>query len=136
MEERKKAALKTLAHWDNAEAQRPLSVGEMEVKVKARHEFKRWALMEEMSWSHKYREIWLKEGDKNISFFHRMANSHKRHNHIKRMRINGVWSEESSLRKDIASAFQALLSKPVEWRANIQGLIFSRIFDMEAGNLE
>ena len=92
--------------------------------------------MEEMSWRQKFREIWLKERDKNTGFFHRMAKSHKRHNHIKRMRINGVWSEEISLRKDIASAFQALLSDPSEWRTNIQGLIFSRISNMGAANLE
>ena len=65
-----------------------------------------------------------------------MTNSHKRHNHIKEKRINGVWFEESSLCKDIVGAFQALLSDAGEWRANIQGLIFSRIFDMEAASLE
>ena len=84
VEERKKATLKTLAHWGNIEAQRLLSLVEMEVKVKASDEFKRWALMEEMFWRQKSREIWLEEGDKNSGFFHRMASSHKRHNHLKK----------------------------------------------------
>ena len=38
-----------------------------------------------------------------------MTNSHKRHNHMKKMKINGIWYEESSLCKDIANAFQALM---------------------------
>ena len=49
VEERKKETLKTIAHWDSVEAQRPLSLDEMEVKVKASEDFKRWALMEKMS---------------------------------------------------------------------------------------
>ena len=52
------------------------------------------------------------------------------------MKINGVWFEESSLRKDIVGAFQALLSDPGEWRENNKGLIFSRISILEATILE
>ena len=52
------------------------------------------------------------------------------------MKINGVWSEEGYFRKDIACAFQAPLSNPIEWRVNIQGLNFSRIPDMEVASLE
>ena len=36
--------------------------------MKAIYDFKRWALMEEMSLRHKSREIWLKEGDKKHVF--------------------------------------------------------------------
>ena len=40
------------------------------------------------------------------------------------------------MHKDIADAFQVLLSDPGEWRANFQGLNFSRISDLEATSLE
>ena len=62
--------------------------------MEALEDFKRWALLEEVSWRQTSREIWLKEGDKNIGFFHRMANSRKRESQIWKLRINGVWFME------------------------------------------
>ena len=62
----------------------------MEDKEEALEDFKRWALLEEISWRQKSREIWLKEGDKNTGFFHRMTNSHKWQSQIQKLRINGV----------------------------------------------
>jgi hypothetical protein len=38
-------------------------------------DLERLILYEEVSWRNKSRALWLKEGDKNIEFFHRLANS-------------------------------------------------------------
>lgn len=39
-------------------------------------------LMEEISWHQKSRAFWLREGDKCMKFFHKVANSHRRYNAI------------------------------------------------------
>ena len=71
-----------MAHWDNIECVRPLSQEEIVEKAGAVKEYQNWAVLEETFWRQKSREIWLKEGDKNIGFFHRMTNSHRRRNTI------------------------------------------------------
>ena len=39
----------------------------------------------------KIKEIWLKEGDRNTSFFHKMTNAHRRRNQMARVKINVVY---------------------------------------------
>ena len=77
-------ALDKVSYWDNQEQLRALNEQELEARKEAREEFKKWALMEETSWRQKSREIWLKEGDKNTGFFHKMTNSNRRRNCLKK----------------------------------------------------
>ena len=62
VDEGKKLALKKVALWDAIEAQRPLSLGELDEKVAALESFKSWASLEETCWRQKSRENLLKEG--------------------------------------------------------------------------
>ena len=65
----KKLALDKVIFWDGQEKLRPLSLEELEAREVAKGDFEKWALMEEVSWRQKSREVWLKEGDRYIGFF-------------------------------------------------------------------
>ncbi|KAJ9687798.1 hypothetical protein PVL29_013843 [Vitis rotundifolia] len=93
--------------------------------------------MEETHWRQLSREIWLKEGDRNTGFFHRMASAHRRNNSLERIKINGEWFlEEQEIREGIANAFKNFLSEDTGWKADIGRLQLDQISHQEAENLE
>ena len=88
-------------------------------------------------WRQKSREIWLKEGNRNTKFFHKMANSHRKHSEMTSLKIDRVWHKEGQdLQQGIVNAFQSMLADPGNWRANVEGLTFSKLEDQEAARLE
>ncbi|RVX06963.1 Transposon TX1 uncharacterized 149 kDa protein [Vitis vinifera] len=137
LEVNKNSALQQVEFWDGVERERSLSEGETELKKEAKDSFKKWVLLEETHWRQLSKELWLKEGDRNTGFFHRMANAHRRNNSLERMKINGVWlTEEKEMREGIVSAFQQVLSEEPGWRADVEGLHFQCLSSSEAENLE
>ncbi|KAK6131598.1 hypothetical protein DH2020_034612 [Rehmannia glutinosa] len=59
---------------------------------------------EETMWFQRSRVNWLRDGDKNTAFFHRVASGRKLRNSIDRIQdIDGYWKEEHN---DIAGVFQ------------------------------
>ena len=50
--------------------------------------------LEEISWRKKSKMLCIKEGDNNTKFFHKMANSHRRYNHLRILEVDGVVFEE------------------------------------------
>ena len=99
------------------EKEKELSLTEAEEREKARESYKEWVDLEEVSWRQKSREIWLKEGDRNTGFFHRMENLHRRRNSINSIRINGIHLvNEDEVKEGLVRAFQNLLSAPTNWR--------------------
>ena len=99
-------ALEKVSFWDEQEKSRELTLEEVDARKEAREDYKKWVLMEEVSWRQKSREVWLKEGEKNIDYFHRMTNAHKRRNWLAKIKINGSWfSKENEIKEGVARAF-------------------------------
>ena len=80
------------------ESERSLSKRETEMEKEAKETFKKWVLLEETHSRQVSRELWFKEGDKNTGFFHRITNAHRRNNSLDKIKINGVWSSNYSLK--------------------------------------
>ncbi|RVW75227.1 LINE-1 reverse transcriptase-like [Vitis vinifera] len=89
LEVNKNSALQQLEYWDGVESERTLTLAEAEQKKQAKDAFHHWVLLEEVHWRQKSRELWLKEGDRNTGYFHRMANAYRRNNSMDRIMING-----------------------------------------------
>ena len=133
----KKVALDKVIFWDGQEKIRPLSLEELEARKVAKGDFEKWALMEEVSWRQKSREVWLREGDRNTGFFHKMANSHSRRNCLSKIKVDGVWlTEEQEIKRGVVRAFKDQLTDPGGWHPSMEGLDFNRIGDEDAARLE
>ena len=109
--------------WDSIEGDKVLSAEEQTFKEQALEEYKKWVIMEETSWRQKSRELWLREGDKNTGYFHKMANAYKRVNSLVKIKINGAWvTEERDIKDGVVHAFHSLLAETDEWRPRCNGL--------------
>jgi hypothetical protein len=62
---------------------------------------------EEIYWSTRAKELWLKEGDRNIAFFHKAATSRQKKNHIGQMELQGqLFSDPVEIKKHVQAFYQ------------------------------
>ena len=93
--------------------------------------------LEEISWRQKSRILCIKEGDNNTKFFHKMANSHRRYNHLRTLEVDGVvFEEEPEVTNQVVQFYKDLYKESEGWRPFVEGLEFDRIGDMESVWLE
>jgi len=91
-------------------------------------ELEKMLLFEEVNWRQKSRALWLKEGDNNTKFFHRVANSHRRYNHVGALRINGAMSSDPvEIKEHIVQYYDKLYTKQSMWWPRVDGLSFLSI---------
>ena len=98
---------------------------ELDERAELRSQIQNLLSLEEVSWRQKSRLLCIKEGDNNTKFFHKMANSRRRHNHISMLEVDGVIYEDESEMADQAIQFYKKLFKEIEeWRPCVEGLEF------------
>ena len=79
----------------------------------------------------------MKEGDNNTWFFHRLANSHRKANQIKRIEVDSVlYEDESDVRSQIVLFYQGLYKETKVGRPTMDGLDFDCIEEDERLSLE
>jgi hypothetical protein len=134
---RKKVLLDGIRELDICGEGRGLDEDERRSKDVLSLELERLLLCEEISWRQKSRALWLREGDKNTKFFHRVANSNKRNNAIESLIINGSLSSEATdIKEHIVQFYTQLFTESCSRRPIPDGLSFQSIESEEGLWLE
>ena len=137
VEWQKKQLIEELKTLDAKEGVFGLTDGEKCHSVDLRSQVEHLLSLEEISWRQKSRMLCIKERDNKTKFFHKMANSHRRFNHLRTLEVDEVVFEKESEVNNHAVQFYKNLYKEIEgWRHFVEGLEFDRIRDMERVWLE
>uniref|UniRef100_A0A2N9I593 Reverse transcriptase domain-containing protein n=1 Tax=Fagus sylvatica TaxID=28930 RepID=A0A2N9I593_FAGSY len=113
-----------------------LSLSERDLRGTLLLELDKLAHFEETSWRQKSRVLWLKEGDNNTKFFHKMANSNRRRNFMEKLEVDGtLYTLDSDIRNKAVDYYTSLYTENETWRPVVDDLPFSRIGDMDRSML-
>ncbi|KAL6347778.1 hypothetical protein AAG906_026307 [Vitis piasezkii] len=113
------------------------SLGDVRSQGIARDKFSHCAILEEISWRQKSRALWLKEGDSNTKFFHRMANARRRGNFISSLTVRGIrLSKEEELKEGIGSYFKSMFEDPIVRRPEVESGLFNTLDSLDNDILE
>uniref|UniRef100_A0A2N9F9F3 Reverse transcriptase domain-containing protein n=1 Tax=Fagus sylvatica TaxID=28930 RepID=A0A2N9F9F3_FAGSY len=125
---RKNLLLASIQELDEMEEVRLLSLEEKLAKGHSKTELEKVLLMEVINCRQKSRALWLREGDNNTRFFHRIANSNHRFNTIGRLSINGaVTSDQEEIGEGLVNFYSHLFTDDEVRRPLLDGLAFSSI---------
>ena len=79
----------------------------------------------------------IKEGDNNTKFFHKVANSRRRYNHISMLEVDRVMYEDDlEMADQVVQFYKNLYNETEEWRPFVEGLEFDQIEGIERDWLE
>ena len=124
VERQKKELLEALKLLDVKEGKLGLSEVELGERAMLRSQIQNLLSLEEVSWRQKSRMLCIKEGD-NTKFFHKVANSRRRYNHISILEVNGViYEDESEMANQAVQFYKNLYKELEEWRPFVEGLEF------------
>ena len=106
---KKKCLLSELLDLDMRKGMQVMTTADKARKIEIKAEIKSLASLEEISWGQKLRALFLKEGDNNTRFLHRLANSHRRANTIRGVEVDGIMYEvESDIQDQVVGFYKSL----------------------------
>lgn len=124
--------MEKIKDMDRLEEERPLTGEERLFREGCHKDFQMLALKEEVYWHQRSRIRWLKEGDCNTKFFHKVASYNKSLDAIYGLMINGVWTEnKSKIKNEVESYYVNLFKDDVPIRPLLNGLEYNKISDVE-----
>ena len=91
-----------------------LSPADSARRVEIKTDIEYLASLEEISWRQKSKALYLKEGDNNIEFFHRLANSHRCTNTMRGVEVEGFLYEDEFAIQDQVVGFYKSLYQEIE----------------------
>ena len=107
------------------------------MREELKSELTKLAHVEEISWRQKSRSLWLKEGDNNTSFFHRIFNSNRRRYYLSGLEVNRHFYEDKEEIKDqVVQFYHSLYQESEPWRPVVDGLEFDSIGTTDRDMLE
>ncbi|XP_075645327.1 uncharacterized protein LOC142616338 [Castanea sativa] len=124
----RKDLLEALKLLDVKEGEYSLSEVELGERVFLRSQIQNLISLEEVSWRQKSRMLRIKERDNNTNFFHKVANSRRRYNHISMLEVNGViYEDEFEMADQAVQFYKNLYKETKEWRPFVEDLEFDQI---------
>ena len=120
---RKKSLLIELLDIDMREEMQVLTQEDKARRLVVKSDIDFLAPLEEISWRQNSKALFIKEGDNNTRFFHRIANSHRRTNQIMGVEVDDVlFKEESDVTDHVVDFYKRLYQELETWRPTIDGL--------------
>ncbi|RVW16207.1 Transposon TX1 uncharacterized 149 kDa protein [Vitis vinifera] len=138
LNERKKSILSDLANFDTLEQEGGLSPKLLVQRALRKGELEELILREEIHWRKKARVKWVKEGDCNSNFFHKVANGRRNRKFIKVLENERalMLNNSESIKEEILRYFEKLYASPSEEPWRVEGLDWSPISGESASRLE
>ncbi|KAJ9707044.1 hypothetical protein PVL29_002161 [Vitis rotundifolia] len=138
LNERKKSILKDLANFDAIEQAGGLTPDLLVQRALRKGELEELVLREEIHWRQKARVKWVKEGDCNSRFFHKVANGRRNRKFIKMLENERglVLNNAESITEEILLYFEKLYASPTGESWSIEGLDWSPITEESASRLD
>ncbi|RVW90395.1 hypothetical protein CK203_045762 [Vitis vinifera] len=109
-----------------------------ELKEKKKRELEELILREEIHWRQKAKVKWVKEGDCNSKFYHKVANGRRNRKYIKELENERglVLKNAESITEEILHYFEKLYTNPTGESWGVEGLDWSPISEESALRLD